>query len=528
MTLSMPASAVRHRAFEQGPSHPLAEAHLNDRQRISLLFQGAAVLAVLEAAGWHLASGWQGASVASDGTLRFPPPAPGPGNELPQKALRHLVGVLFGSRDRIAGRGQSRKAVKRLLEPWRQSLTPIPPNRALAQILEAAPFLWNPAFAVARKSLVGELHRGDDCELWVGGEDGFRRRLLGHGRTIAELEAVLAGSEAGRIWNAAENRGALELATRGRWSQALKAWELESNPPAARRLAFAGTLFDGGQFEKALVVLESGRSKDGKILKADCQFRLGRWQAAAASLRKLEDETLSDLQTLAAAEIAGRLSSNLGDKATIERWRTRTLAAGKRLGGRGLLRAHLVAASMAWDQGETAEVDRHLEAARGAEEDEAIAWTWFQTLSLRAQSEGRGDEVVRVLGRALSVNRRRLRPFEAAALWNDLGIGRAQQGDLPGAERAFLHAQRLMSGCEGPRRKTLALFNLAEIRLRRGRLEGVREILEQSTVENRLVANIRGGVHDDELWARYELALGRPAAAHSHLGRALSRLEEAG
>ena len=37
-------------------------------------------------------------------------------------------------------------------------------------------------------------------------------------------------------------------------------------------------------------------------------------------------------------------------------------------------------------------------------------------------------------------------------------------------------AHRLFLGCDGPRKTTLALYNLAEIRLRRGRLAGVRSL----------------------------------------------------
>ncbi len=528
MSRHAPVAALRHCAFLETPASPLSEAHLSDRQRLALLLQGAAALTVLDAAGWHLSSGWRGSRVGSDGVLRLPTPAPGAAHELPQRSLRQLVGLLFGSQDRIAGRGQSRKAVKHLLELWRQSLTPLPPGRALAQILETAPFLWGPAFSAARYSLVGELQDGDSWEIWIGGETWFRRRLLKRARTVAQLRAVLASPEAGELWDVSGDEDPIRLALARRWPQALRAWELERSPTADRRRAFAGALFDGGQFEKALSILKGSRSRQSRILKADCEFRLGRWQSAVASLRRLEDEALSDTELLQAAEIASRLSSNLGDGTTLERWRRRTLEAGERVGGRERLRAHLVAASMAWDLGEMDLLAHHLDQARGAEEDRELGWRWFQVQSLEAQTQGRGGDVVEVLGKALFFHRRFLRSFEAAALWNDLGIGRAQLGDLAGAERAFLHAQRLMEGCEGPRRKTLALFNLAEIRLRRGRLEGVREILEQSTVENRLVANLRGGIHDDELWARYELALGRPAAAHSHLLQALGRLEEGG
>jgi DNA-binding NtrC family response regulator len=140
-------------------------------------------------------------------------------------------------------------------------------------------------------------------------------------------------------------------------------------------------------------------------------------------------------------------------------------------------------------------------------------WRWQQALGLRAMAAGEGPVVVEKLALALGAGRRLLARHEAAGLWNDLGVGRAQAGDLPGAERAFLHAMRLFAGCDGPRATTLALHNLAEVRLRRGRLAGVHDILERSAAANRLAGNLRGLAQDAELLARHELLLGRPAAA---------------
>ncbi|HEX6199918.1 MAG TPA: sigma 54-interacting transcriptional regulator, partial [Thermoanaerobaculia bacterium] len=145
-----------------------------------------------------------------------------------------------------------------------------------------------------------------------------------------------------------------------------------------------------------------------------------------------------------------------------------------------------------------------------------------------ANAAGRGGEMAAALERSLGVWRRHLHRHQAAGLWSDLGVGRAGAGDLAGAERAFLHAQRLLAGCDGPRRTTLALHNLAEIRLRRGRPAGVEAILERSLEENRMAGNLRGQIHDLALWARHELVLGRPAAALGHCHDALELLDRKG
>ena len=61
--------------------------------------------------------------------------------------------------------------------------------------------------------------------------------------------------------------------------------------------------------------------------------------------------------------------------------------------------------------------------------------------------------------------------------------------------------------------------------MRQGRTVGVREIAARSESENRRSGNLRGLAQDAELWARYELALGRPAAALAVCRAALEDLE---
>ncbi len=158
----------------------------------------------------------------------------------------------------------------------------------------------------------------------------------------------------------------------------------------------------------------------------------------------------------------------------------------------------------------------------------ASSWRWRHTRALLALAEGNGARAAMELRRALSADRRSLRRFEAGALWNDLVLARAMVGDLAGAERACLKAVHLLAACEGPRRTTLALFNLAEIRLRRGRSVGVKEILERSTRANLKAGNTRGLVHDAELWIRYEWVRGRPQAALERVEAARRLLARAG
>src|SRR6185436_11709557 len=109
-----------------------------------------------------------------------------------------------------------------------------------------------------------------------------------------------------------------------------------------------------------------------------------------------------------------------------------------------------------------------------------LAWRWHQVQALRSDQPDHLKTAVEHAGKAILLGRRRLTRHEAAGLWNELGVARARLGDLPGAERAFFHAVRLFEACDGPRKATLALPNLAEIRLRRGRPAGVREILERT------------------------------------------------
>ena len=100
-----------------------------------------------------------------------------------------------------------------------------------------------------------------------------------------------------------------------------------------------------------------------------------------------------------------------------------------------------------------------------------------------------------------------------ARAWNNLGLGLLTLGDFVHAERACQHSARLLRRCDGPLAITLAQWNLAEVRLRSGKLLEVEAILRASTAHNRRSGNRRGLIVDEALWLRLELVRGRPEAA---------------
>jgi DNA-binding NtrC family response regulator/tetratricopeptide (TPR) repeat protein len=527
MSSATPAEGLRHRAFEAAAACSLAAARLTDRQRLALVLQGAAVLAHLNRAGWHLPGGWDGAGVAADGTLCLPAPAPGRSRLLPQDLLRALVARLFGASE-VVGRGQARRALRALASGWRQSLTAVPLTQAVAELLGEAPFLWGPAFATARRALAGEHRRQGKWRGWVAGPGGARRRLLAAARGRGELEELLGGEEARVLWQEAEEEGQRRPAA-GRSREEGREGAAPAGP-AAERLEQARALFARGQFGKALAALFGLKGSGARLLRARCQYRLGELAAAGKSIRSLAAVRagLAASEILELAEVAVRVWANLGSPEEVAGWVERAREAGRDQPALRL-RAEVLAANAAWDLGRGPEtMRRHLDAAAAAREAPELAWRWHAAASLAAALAGAGEEAVDELRRALAAGRRRLTRFEAGELWNELGVCRARLGDLAGAERAFLHTVHLLGRCEGPRQTTLALYNLAEIRLRRGRLLGVRQILEEATLANRLAGNFRGGVQDAELWARFELAQGRALAALGHCREALGELDRRG
>jgi len=480
MSPSRRAAGVVHPCLAS-PSRAIAlgEARLTDRRKVAALLEGAGLLSLLDRAGWHLA-GWETARISSEGRLHLGEEAavPGRSSRPPQELLLDLAARLFGE-GLVAGRGEARGAARTLTDLWRRSPVPVSADEAVVQILETAPFLWERP--ELREALAGEILRPDgSSRSWIAGPRSFRSRLLARGLTPA-------GPEARSLWE----EGAAEP------------------EPLARAVALAAR----GRSAAALEALAGLAAPAALILAARCQLDLGRLDAARALLRGMEEAPLAPAELAEVAEIAARVHANHGKPGRAGFWIRRAL---DETGDdpRAAALARLAAAGAAWDRGDRQALERLLEATRDAAADPGLspdlAWRWHQLRSLQAEDPA---EAVAEAARALRAGRRRLARRQAAGLWNELGLARARLGGLAGAERAFLHAARLEAGCDGPRGATLASCNLAEIRLRRGRTQGVREIVARSEAENRRSGNLRGLVQDAELWARYELALGRPAAA---------------
>jgi transcriptional regulator with AAA-type ATPase domain len=490
---------LRHTALVVAPGQRLDAGGLTDRVRLSIVFQASSLLSHLRLAGWQLERGWSGAAVDSEGLLRSLRACPGPPAEWPQEELLELVALLFkGRHGEVAGRGQARRVVRELVGRWSQGLVPLPPDQAVGQVLESAGFLWEKAFSRSRAALVGEHRRGARRSLWVAGPGHLRRALLRgvseHGELIERATtSVSAGYGAD-----AEGVG------------------------RSRTLARARALLLDGRFLEAEEAARSVAGGAGRSLRVVCLVRLGRLEAARRELNGMTALPRAEESLLELAEAAARLYGHLGEPAAAERWVSRALAAST---GPRRSRAHLLAAFSAWDRDDGEAMERSLRRAEPALDQPDFAWRWRHAAALAALRCGEAAAAAAELTRALGSSRRRMSGFEAATLWNDLGVARAESDDLAGAERALLHTVRLHARVEGPSRTTLALCNLAELRLRRGVLRGVREAIDRSLEANRTSGNWRALAYDYELWSRYELVRGRPEAALEHARRALEELE---
>lgn len=536
-----PVARLVHVCLEPPPDggHPVVGTRLTHQRRAGVVLQAAGLLSLLERAGWGLA-GWDAARLGAEGRLSVSGrlgPARSPRSA--QELLRDLLSRLYGPGDAtLRGPGTAKSALRGLAERWRQSLAPLAPDAAVMQILELAPFLWEPAFAADRSALVGELHRFDGSEervaLWVAGPSSFRRKVLAAAPGLDEARALLADPEARRLWNREEQGDPRVLAAAGRWRAALAGWD--RRPPAgeAEQVERARTLAAVGRFEAALAALAGLDSPGALLARAECQLRLGQPGAALGALRGLQDARLSPDEAASLAEIAGRARANQGPAESALPWLRRALGAAGPAGSPAGLRARIAAAAAAWDRRDLVVMERFLEESRPALDHLDLAWRWHQVRALwemeapdgASRAVKHAEEALRLARRSLP--RRSFPRHHAADLWNEIGRARAAAGDLPGAERAFLHLVRLLEGCDGPRGEMLALPNLAEIRLRRGRLAGVREILERAGAQNRRVGNVRGQAEDAGLWARFELVLGRAGAALALCRQGLADLERQG
>jgi DNA-binding NtrC family response regulator len=306
--------------------------------------------------------------------------------------------------------------------------------------------------------------------------------------------------------------------------------------PSIEPLDRAQDLWRRGRAQATLATLEGIDDPRALALRLLARMQLGELRGARRDLKDLAErrstpglapEILVDL-----AEVALRAHGTRREREETDFWLDAARCAVRDENAGLRARVALLEATAAWDGRALGAMDRALdraaEVAAGPDAPAALRWRWHQTRALAAMARADGRGMIAELARALAVDRRGLARTEAAGLWNDLGIGRARSDDLAGAERAFLHALRLYARCDGPRQTTLSLMNLAEIRIRRGRLGGVAEILTRGLESNRLSDNRRGQVQDLGLWARYELALGRARTALAPIGEARELLTRSG
>jgi len=516
-------STLRHPALGHARGRDLRGASLTDRQRLAVALQGVGLLGHLDRSGLVLDGGWESAQVTRGGCLTGVATRAGRDEDLPQRRAKRLVLELFSADRSVAGRGEARRSARLLLERWQQDLAPVVADRLVAQFFAAAPWLWQAEFGEARATLGASGGPGGE-DLWVVGPRGFRRRLLRACPDLESLQSLLADSQCARFFAAAgSGRDPVALTREGRWRQALEAWA--EDPPIGPdgRFELARALYAVGRFAAARESLRGLRRDPARILRLACQLKLGELAAVRRALGSWNGREVAPECRVDLASIAVRLFASLGQAASAAEWIERAVAVRQ---PEQRLRAQLLAGEAAWDRGELDEAERMLEVTASAATPD-LQWRRSHLSALVAMARGDGGEVVRRVTEALR-HRRVLRPFEAAGLWNDLAVGRSMAGDLVGAERALLHVVLLTGDGEGDRPTTLALCNLAEIRLRRGELQGVRDILERSARVNERAGNWRGWAQDRELEARYHLVRGRPGTAARCAEEALDELERRG
>ncbi len=501
---------------------PIDQARLDDQQRVGVVLQGAALLSQLEHGGWVLLD-WHDVRLIRGGLLRVESVRQGRSDQLVQVALSRLLRRLFRTEGPVAGRGTARGAARYLMARWQQVLAPSTADQAVSEIFQAAPFLWNDKFAEARAALVAEHSADGRAHVWLAGPGAARRRFLSRGRDFRQIEAFLKSSEARDIWDGwTSGSDPLELSRRCQWRRAAIAWSRRPPQKRRERMAYARSLYALGRYSQTLEALKGQSHPDARLLRAWSQYFLGERHAALAMVHRLSKAALSAEQGVELTELAIRLFAARGKIDEIEQWAERGLAETR---GKLRLRAAIAAAGGAWDCDDLTAMDRYLEESREALQVEDLAGKWHHMRGLHCLLAKDGPGAVVHVSTALRLDRRRMVLAEAGRLWNDLAVSRVQADDLPAAERAARHAVRLLQDCDGPSRTTLALYNLAEVRLRRGRGQGVEPILELSTAENRREGNLRGLVRDLELWVRLELAQGRSVAALARCSEALLQLD---
>ena len=215
-----------------------------------------------------------------------------------------------------------------------------------------------------------------------------------------------------------------------------------------------------------------------------------------------------------------------GEPTVATDWVAATLAAAKREPKRS--RALLLAATAALDSGDLALAARRLAQAEPLAGDGLQSWRWHEAQTWFALERCDGAGAITSARSLLALRRRRMRRFEAGRAWNNLGLGYLLAREFARAERAFEQSVRLLRRCDGPLSVTLPQANLAEVRLRSGKLLEIEPILRATAAHNRRSGNWRALAVDESLWTRFELVRGRPEAALERAERSLEESERRG
>ncbi len=534
----------------------LYDRHLSDGHRVGVVLQLACVLAHAQLrqstlAGVEDARPLQSAVLDEQLVLGGLEMVPGRSLVATQTVLERVTLGLFGARNAVAGRGQARKAVRKLLAGWEDPLMEQPAAGQVGRILRAAPFLWDVRYQQHRAAMVavhqasGADQAGDEAEYsWVVGGSAFRERALAESREPRALVELVTSERARSLWRGrpleTESKAAMsptDLVETGRWRLALARWRNAPPETPLEELTMAECLYCLGQFDEAERMARDQRARASgskarpnlrwTLLLFRCAYELGRLTVASRALKDLLEReadwsSLPSVDRFDLYDTAIRLHANQGNWGEVKGWIQRAL----RWRGSGRAYGRILAAEASWDLNDLKSVMHHLQVAADRDPEIVEDWRYQQSLGLLFIARQRPAAAMAAFESALASGRRSMRVFDAGKLWSGAVLARALGEDLAGAERACRHALRLLRHCDGPSRTTLTLFNFAEIRTRRGRFEGVEEILHRSISENALSGNQRGGAMDVALFGRLLMARGDLGAAERRFRECLDLLGE--
>ncbi len=476
---------------------------LTDKQRLAVVMQAAGLIAHLRTAGWKLVGDLSQGRI-EDGLLVGLSAQPGTDPTPEHLRLRAFLLVLFQCDSEIVGRGKARGSARRLAKSWSQPLAPLSATETLRQILRHAEFLWDDEFAAAREALFAVV----DGERFprVVGPALFCLRTERRLAAGDDLYQILRSSDLRSDWEGTVTKDPVEPANCGRWSEAVSSFRVHGASDTGQRLVFAECLQATGKFEQALDVLGKIRDPSGEPIRLRCLSRLQRMEAARRRLIRISESRVSPQLAVDVGDTALRVFGIRGDEARVEEWRSRL----RRIRTTELVpRAKATLAASACDAGDPMQASRLLAQCSDLIDDPVHGWRWYYADGLRALAEADGPGAVGALSTALLRYRRAVTPVRAALLWTNMVSASELCGDLQSAERAARKAWLLGRAFEGPLPNTLLLYNLVEILLKRGKVVGVRELLDEVQNTDRLAGNQRGLAHDAELAARYHVTRGR-------------------